>query len=306
MRRIVKIEMALLWFEVKKLTDKKERLDRYVAEHSDLSRSLVQKLVKKGRVYLNEKIVKSSVAVQEGDIIVIDVPEPEKIELVPEDMKLDVVYEDRYLLVVNKPQGLVVHPSKGHETGTLVHGLLSYCKDLSGIGGEIRPGIVHRLDRDTSGLLLVAKDDITHKKLSLSLERHEIERTYVAILQGRWEAKEGTIKAPIARHPQKRVSMAVVPDGREAITHFKVLHLFDKNTFIRLNLETGRTHQIRVHMNYVGYPILGDVIYNPEVIDKTLMLHAAKLRLAHPITSQELVLTAKLPCEFRKKLNELY
>ncbi len=296
--------MALI--QLKVIDVNRERLDKYIAGHTDLSRSMVQKLARQGRILLNNQKIKASELVKSGDLILIDKPDPERIKLTPETLDLDIIYEDRYLLVINKPQGMVVHPSKGHTTGTLVHGLLNYCQDLSGIGGQIRPGIVHRLDKDTSGLLLVAKDDLTHKKLSLALEKHEIQRIYVALVKGRWELKEGTISAPIARHPKKRTCMAVVPDGRKAITHFQVLHLFDKCSFVRLKLETGRTHQIRVHLAYVGHPVLGDVIYNNDNETENLMLHAAKLQFIHPILEINMCFVAKLPLSFRERLKTLY
>ena len=297
--------MALIEIEVEDVSQ--ERLDKYIASKTNLSRSMVQKLAKQGRILLNNQKIKASELVNPGDIIKIDKPAPEKIKLTPETFDLDIIYEDRYLLVINKPQGMVVHPSKGHVSGTLVHGLLNHCQDLSGIGGQIRPGIVHRLDKDTSGLLLVAKDDLTHQKLGLALEKHEIQRIYVALVKGRWDLKTGTISAPIARHPKKRTCMAVVPNGRKAITHFQVLHLFDNCSFVRLQLETGRTHQIRVHLAYVGHPVLGDAIYN-NASDETdkLLLHAAKLKFIHPISGENMCFVAKLPLIFRKRLEELY
>lgn len=297
--------MSLITLEVS--SEKEVRLDRYIAENTDLSRNFVQRLIREGNVLLNNNQVKGSTIVKKGEIISIKIPEPAKLKLKAEKIPLDVLYEDKYLLVINKPQGMVVHPAKGHESGTLVHGLLAYCKDLSGIGGQARPGIVHRLDKDTSGLLIVAKDDKTHKKLSLALEKREVERTYVAIVQGRWDAGEGTISAPIARHPTKRVCMAVVQNGRNAITHFKVLRVFDKHGFVQLKLETGRTHQIRVHMAFVGHPVVGDRIYNQDVTDdEKLLLHAAKLKFNHPASGDEICLVAKLPNYFKEKLRELY
>ena len=298
--------MTLLTIQVNSAI--KERLDKYVANNSEFSRSMVQKLAKESRIYLNNKVARVSDMVVLDDIITIEKPEIEKTQLKPEKIDLELIYEDQDLLVINKPQGMVVHPSKGHESGTLVNALLGYCMDLSKIGGEIRPGIVHRLDKDTSGLLLVAKNDKTHKRLSLALKKHEIKRVYVAVVKGRMDAKEGTISAPISRHPKKRTSMAVVEGGRNAVTHFKVLHLFKKNSFVRLDLETGRTHQIRVHLAFAGHPVLGDVIYNPNAKneDGVLMLHAAKLEFMHPITKKAISLTAPLPARFRTKLRELY
>lgn len=297
--------MALI--ELKVIDASQERLDKYIASKTDLSRSMVQKLAKQGRILLNNRKIKASELVNSGDIIKIDKPAPEKIKLAPETLDLDIIYEDKYLLVINKPQGMVVHPSKGHVSGTLVHGLLNHCQDLSGIGGQIRPGIVHRLDKDTSGLLLVAKDDLTHQKLSLALEKHEIQRIYVALVKGRWDMKEGTISAPIARHPKKRTCMAVVPNGKKSITHFQVLHLFDNCSFVKLKLETGRTHQIRVHLAYIGHPVLGDVIYNNDSGGAdNLLLHAAKLEFVHPVSGEKMGFVARLPFMFKKRLKELY
>ncbi len=297
------MELITLKVEIKSL----DRLDKYIADNTDLSRSMVQKLAKEGQVLLNNKVVKPSTTLKNGDLITITRPEPQKIELIPENLPIEVLYEDKYLLVINKPQGMVVHPSKGHDSGTLVHGLLQYCTDLSGIGGEIRPGIVHRLDKDTSGLLLVAKNDETHKKLSKAIEKHEVERVYVALVTGKLDVKEGTINAPIARHPVKRVCMAVVPNGREAITHFKVLKTFAQTSFVRLKLETGRTHQIRVHLAYLGHPVVGDIIYNPKTTpDESLMLHAAYLRFVHPVLGKEIKVISKLPDSFRATLQEVF
>lgn len=297
--------MVRLTFNV---TGSKERLDKYIAANSDLSRSMVQKLAKEGRITLNGKTAKAGDLVAEGDVVVLEKPEPKAVELKAEEIDLEVIYEDPHLLVINKPRGMVVHPSKGHSSGTLVNALLGYCTDLSGIGGEIRPGIVHRLDKETSGLLLIAKDDKTHQMLSQALQTHEIKRIYVAVVKGRMTALEGTINAPIGRNPKNRTKMAVVEGGRRAVTHFKVLRLFEKNSFVRLELETGRTHQIRVHMAFAGHPIVGDEVYNPDCIagGSPLMLHAAVLKFVHPITGESMQFAASLPEEFRAELRRLY
>ena len=256
-----------------------------------------------------ENYGKSSVKVKQGDTVEIEEIEAKEIELKPQDIPLDIIYEDNDIIVVNKQKGLVVHPANGNPDGTLVNAIMSICKDsLSGIGGEIRPGIVHRLDKDTSGLIIIAKNDKAHINLSEQIKNREVKKTYIALVRGVISENEATINMPIARSTKDRKKMAVSKDGKNAITHFKVLKRYDKYTLVEVKIETGRTHQIRVHMSHIGYPIVGDVVYsngkNPfGVIGQ--MLHAQKLTFKHPITNEELNLEAPLPTYFIEVLNKL-
>lgn len=252
---------------------------------------------------------KSSTKVKQGDIVEIEEVEAKEIELKPQDIPLDIIYEDNDIIVVNKQKGLVVHPANGNPDGTLVNAIMNICKDsLSGIGGEIRPGIVHRLDKDTSGLIIIAKNDKAHINLSEQIKNREVKKTYIALVRGAISENEATINMPIARSTKDRKKMAVSKDGKNAITHFKVLKRYDKYTLVEVKIETGRTHQIRVHMSFIGYPVVGDVVYsngkNPfGVIGQ--MLHAQKLTFKHPITNEELNLEAPLPTYFIEVLNKL-
>ena len=256
---------------------------------------------------LMEKHGKSSLKVKQGDIVEIEEVEAKEIELKAQDIPLDIVYEDSDIIVVNKQKGLVVHPANGNPDGTLVNAIMNICKDsLSGIGGEIRPGIVHRLDKDTSGLIIIAKNDKAHINLSEQIKNREVKKTYIALVRGVISENEATINIPIARSTKDRKKMAVSKDGKNAITHFKVLKRYDKYTLVEVKIETGRTHQIRVHMSHIGYPVVGDVVYsngkNPfGVIGQ--MLHAQKLTFKHPITNEELNLEAPLPTYFIEVLN---
>lgn len=285
-----------------------ERIDKIISKlENEWSRNQVQQWIKDGHITVNGKTVKTNYKGAAGDEIEITIPEPEKIDVDPEEMDLDIYYEDSYVLVVNKPRGMVVHPSPGHTTGTLVNGLLAHCKDLSGINGMLRPGIVHRIDKDTSGLLMVAKNDVAHESLAKQLMEKSVTRKYYAIVHGNIPHDYGTIDAPIGRDPKDRQSMAVVDNGKEAVTHFRVLERFNKYTFIECQLETGRTHQIRVHMKYIGYPLVGDPKYGPR---KTInfggqVLHAGVLGFKHPITGEYLHFEAPLPDDFKKLLNVL-
>ena len=258
---------------------------------------------------LMERHGKSSLKVKQGDIVEIEEVEAKEIELKPQDIPLDIVYEDSDIIVVNKQKGLVVHPANGNPDGTLVNAIMNICKDsLSGIGGEIRPGIVHRLDKDTSGLIIIAKNDKAHINLSEQIKNREVKKTYIALVRGVISENEATINMPIARSTKDRKKMAVSKDGKNAITHFKVLKRYDKYTLLEVKIETGRTHQIRVHMSFIGYPVVGDVVYsngkNPfGVIGQ--MLHAQKLTFKHPITNKELNLEASLPTYFIEVLNKL-
>jgi len=269
------------------------------------SRTYAQKLLKKGKVAVNGQTVKASYLLQTGDLITLDFEEPKPPTVEAEDIPLDILYEDQDLVVVNKPRGLVVHPAPGNQQGTLVNALLNHCTDLSGIGGVIRPGIVHRLDKDTSGVLVVAKNDQAHLTLARQLKQRTMARIYLALAHGRLPAPEGTVSAPIGRHPVHRKKMAVRADGRPATTHYRVLEELGPYTFLQLKLDTGRTHQIRVHLQYIGHPVAGDQVYGrgtePFAIDGQA-LHAAALRLLHPRTGQVMEFTAPLPADFQAAL----
>ena len=238
-----------------------ERIDKYICENTDLSRSFAEELIESGSCLINSSKCKKNYRVKAGDIVEITFPDMEEPEILPENIPLDIVYEDSDLLVVNKPKGMVVHPAAGHYSGTLVNALMYHCKDsLSGINGVIRPGIVHRIDKDTSGLLIVAKNDTAHNGLAEQIKVHSFTRRYEAVVLGGIK-ENGTVNAPIARHKTDRKKMAVTPNGREAITHYEVIENYGKYTHLRLILETGRTHQIRVHMAYIGHPVAGDPVY---------------------------------------------
>lgn len=285
------------------------RIDVYLAkERAAPSRSFVRKLVESGLVTVSGRPVKPSCKVAEGDLIVVKVPPPEKVSLEPEDIPLDIVYEDSDLVVVNKPAGMVVHPAAGNYAGTLVHALLHHCKDLSGIGGELRPGIVHRLDKDTSGLMVVAKNDAAHLALTRQIKARTVVRKYLAIVHGQLATDEGTVDAPIGRHPVHRKKMAVVPDGRRAVTHWAVRRRYRDFTLVECKLETGRTHQIRVHMAHIGHPVAGDPVYGPRRPAFGLTgqaLCAYSLGFYHPRTGEWKEFTIPLPEEMRKTIDKL-
>ena len=295
------------------------RLDAYISSVSELSRSAAAKLIEEGGVTVNTKIQPKKYAVKMGDKIELTIPECEECEALPENIPLDVVYEDDYIIVINKPSGMVVHPAPGNYTGTLVNALLYHCKDsLSGIGGVIRPGIVHRIDKDTSGLLVCAKCDEAHLFLSEEMKTHNIIREYHALVSGGFSDDTGTVNYPIGRHPTDRKKMAVIRDGsgsaREAVTHYEVVARYGQVTHLKLVLETGRTHQIRVHMSYIGHPLLGDEVYaknktrfeqlHPALFDGQA-LHAARLTLTHPKTGERMVFEAPLPDNFKRCLEIL-
>ncbi|MEG1541921.1 MAG: RluA family pseudouridine synthase, partial [Oscillospiraceae bacterium] len=267
-----------------------ERIDTLLSQEiEDLSRSQAARLLDAGAVTLKCKPIKKNHIVTEGEVFVAEIPEPEETELIPEDIPLDVAFEDEDLIVINKPRGMVVHPAPGHSSGTLVNALLYHCGDsLSGIGGEKRPGIVHRIDMDTSGLIIVAKNDYAHRFLSEQLADHSLSRTYEAIVYGRIHDDAGVIDAPLGRHPKDRKRMSVTErNSKFAITHYEVIARYNGFTHVRCRLETGRTHQIRVHMDYIGHPILGDLVYGKKRADKGLTgqcLHARSLRFIHPKT----------------------
>ncbi|MBQ7566669.1 MAG: RluA family pseudouridine synthase [Oscillospiraceae bacterium] len=284
-----------------------ERLDAAVARLAGLTRSAAQKLVENGSVLLNGKAAKKRALVAVGDGIDVTLPEPQPTAAAPQDILLDVVYEDDDVIVVNKPKGLVVHPAAGHPDGTLVNALLHHCAgSLSGVGGELRPGIVHRIDKDTSGLLIAAKNDFAHQSLAAQLKDHTLARTYECIVIGSIREDRGTVDAPIGRCPTNRKKMAVVPSGRSAVTHWEVLARYTGYTHLRCKLETGRTHQIRVHLAYKNHPIAGDAVYGRAALGLTSQcLHAAGLRFVHPRTGETVELTCPLPAEFTAVLKKL-
>ena len=286
------------------------RLDAFLAERlPDVSRAAAAKLIESGAVLVDGRIASKSAKLTGAETVAVTLPEPEPIDAVPQDIPLDVVYEDADVIVVNKPSGLVVHPAPGHPDGTLVNALLYHCGDsLSGVGGALRPGIVHRIDRDTSGLIIAAKNDAAHRSLSAQLKDHTLARTYECIVVGGLREDRGTVDAPIARDPRDRKRMAVVPGGREAVTHWEVLARYSGYTHVRCRLETGRTHQIRVHMAYLGHPILGDTVYGAKKPVPGLTgqcLHAVGLRFLHPRTGKAVELSCPLPDEFTAMLKKL-
>lgn len=286
------------------------RLDKYLAQCLvDYTRSFLQKQIEQESVRVNGKVVGCKYPVKLNDEIEITIPEPIEVDIIPEDIPVEIVYEDEDLMVINKPQDMVVHPAPGNYTGTLVNALLYHCKDkLSGINGEIRPGIVHRIDKDTSGLLMIAKNDKAHLGLSEMLKTHDITRKYHAIVYGNFKESEGTIELPIGRSPQDRKKMAIVQGGRDAKTDYRVIESFKNFTYVELTLHTGRTHQIRVHMKAIGHPLLGDPVYGPTKsmfgLDKQ-MLHAKVLGFKHPITEQMLYFESELPVYFTSVIDRL-
>ncbi len=290
--------------------DDSQRLDAFLAkELDDISRSYVQKLIKDNLVSVNDKCVKSSYIVNEGDNIILHLPKPKNLEIKPEDIPLDIVFEDKDIVIVNKPQGMVVHPAPGNYSGTLVNALLYKIDSLSSINGIIRPGIVHRLDKDTSGLLIIAKNDKAHKALSDDLKNRNVKRIYISLVHGELSKDTGTINKPIGRHPVDRKRMAVIAkNSKEAITHYKVLEKYNNYTLLEASLETGRTHQIRVHMAYINHPIVGDPVYsrrkNEFNLDKQ-MLHAYKLGFIHPRTGLYMEFETDLPEHFKNIKNLL-
>ena len=283
------------------------RIDKYLSEAlEDTSRSYIQKLMENGDITVNQKPVKSNYKLRVGDTIAVTLPDPEELNLEPENIPLNILFEDEHLLVVNKPKGMVVHPAAGHYTGTLVHALLYHCKDqLSGINGVTRPGIVHRIDQNTTGALVVCKTDVAHRHLADQLKVHSITRKYRAIVCGNVREDTGTIHTTIGRDPKDRKKMAPnVPNGKDAVTHYKVLERFGNYTYMEFELETGRTHQIRVHMRSIGHPILGDDIYGPAKCPFKLegqTLHAMVLGFIHPVSLEYMEFSAELP-EYLKKL----
>ncbi len=290
--------------------NKGKRLDSYISDNMDkISRSFAQKLIENQKVTINGKTVKASYKVCIGDNVEVDVPEAQDTRLKAQDIPVEVVYEDKDIIVVNKPKGMVVHPANGNPDGTLVNAILAMCKDsLSGIGGEIRPGIVHRLDKDTSGLLIIAKNDEAHVKMSKQIQDRLVTKKYIALVKGVVKDDEATIDMPIARSKVDRKKMAVDKDGKQAVTHFKVIKRYKRYTLLEIKIDTGRTHQIRVHMAKIGYPVVGDMVYSNgknEFGVEGQMLHAKSLEFSHPITGKKMHLEAPLPEYFTKVLEEL-
>ena len=289
-------------------THARDRIDKVISSlDPEWSRSQVQQWIKEGYVLVNGEKVKTNYKCSLNDTLEIIVPDPEELDVVPEEMDLEIFYEDKDVLVVNKPKGMVVHPAPGHATGTLVNGLMAHCKDLSGINGVLRPGIVHRIDKDTSGLLMVAKNDFAHESLVNQLVAKTVTRKYKAIVHGTIPHDFGTIEAPLGRDTKDRQSMTVVDNGKHAVTHFNVIERLKDFTFVECQLETGRTHQIRVHMKYIGYPLAGDPKYGPK---KTLdiggqALHAGLLGFNHPRTGDYIEFEAPLPSYLEELLNDL-
>ena len=287
------------------------RIDAYLSKKLEMSRVAIKRLLENEKIYVNKKIVKPSYKIQLNDVIMVENEEPTEISIKAQDIPIKVLYEDNDILVVNKPKGMVVHPANGNPDGTLVNAVMAICKDsLSGIGGKIRPGIVHRLDKNTSGAIIIAKNDVAHIKLTDMLKNHEIEKTYIALVRGIIKENEATINIPIARSITDRKKMAVARNGKEAITHFKVLKRSYENdcTLLEVKIETGRTHQIRVHLSYIGHPVIGDDVYSNGKNKwgiKGQCLHAQNLKFKHPITGKQMDIQAELPDYFKKIIAEL-
>lgn len=286
------------------------RLDKVVSNlEQNMSRETIQRMIKTGKILVNNKQEKASFKTTVGDLITLEEEIPEEIELKPQEMPLDIIYEDEDMLVINKEKGIVVHPGNGNPDGTLANAVMAKCKgSLSGIGGKIRPGIVHRIDKDTSGLIIVAKNDTAHLNLSKQIQDRKVKKTYIALVRGVIKENEATINMPIGRSSKDRKKMAVTKDGKEAITHFKVLKRYNGFTLLEVKIETGRTHQIRVHLSEIGYPVVGDEVYsngkNPFGV-KGQMLHAEKLELKHPRTGKDLTFEAPVPKYFENIINQL-
>lgn len=296
-------------FEIQE--DQQMRLDKYLAEQfPEQTRSYLQKLIKDGEVTVNGKNVKTGYQLSKGDEVSVNIPEPKELDVEPQKMDLDIVYEDDDVILVNKPKGMVVHPAPGHTTDTLVNGLLYHCKDnLSGINGVARPGIVHRIDRDTTGILIVCKNDMSHNSIAAQLKEHSINRRYRALVHGNLKDDTGTVEGPIGRHPIDRKKMAInEKNGKPAVTHYTVLERFGNYTLIECKLETGRTHQIRVHMTSIGHPLVGDEVYGPAKCPFKLQgqcLHAMVLGFVHPRTEEYMEFSADLPDYFEDLLRKL-
>ena len=284
-----------------------ERIDSFLSGKTEFTRTRIQQLIKEHNITVNGKATKSSYKIEKDDEIVIEVPEAETTEIKPENIKIDIVYEDSYIVVINKQAGLVVHPAHGHYSGTLVNAILYHIKDLSGINGEIRPGIVHRLDKDTSGLIVIAKNDKVHVTLTEMFQEKKIRKTYLAILKGKLNKSEGKVVTQIGRDKNDRKKMTVIDDitkGKTAITNYRVISQNSLFTLVKVNIETGRTHQIRVHMRHLGYPILGDSVYGRKDNEKRQMLHAYRLEFLHPVTGNPMEFIGEIPEDFQRALKK--
>ncbi len=292
--------------------EKNNRIDSFLANQKEgLSRVAVQRLIEQEKILVNGKKTKPSYKIQEKDEITVEEEKPKEIELKAQDIPVEIIYEDTDIIVVNKPKGMVVHPANGNPDGTLVNAIMAICKDsLSGIGGEIRPGIVHRIDKDTSGILMIAKNDKAHINLSEQIKNHEVQKTYIAMVRGMVKENEATINMPIGRSTRDRKKMAVTQNGKQAITHFKVIKRFPSHncTLLEVKIETGRTHQIRVHLSQIGYPIIGDSVYSNGKNEWGIQgqcLHAKSLQFKHPSTGEEIFLEAELPAYFQAMILEM-
>lgn len=286
------------------------RIDKYLSMMVEgKSRSFLQGLIDEEKVLINGKAIKSNYKLKKGDVIEVTLPEPIELDVKAEKIAINIVYEDEDVIVVNKEKGMVVHPAPGNYTGTLVNALLYHCKDLSGINGVIRPGIVHRIDKDTSGILVIAKNDEAHNFLAAQFKEHSIKREYYALVEGKFSKMEGTIDKPLGRHKKERIKMAIVEDGRRAVTHYNVLEQYNKGvSLVKCTLETGRTHQIRVHMSSIGHPLVGDLVYGskrPKINIQGQALHAKTLGFIHPRTKEYMEFTSELPEYFAELLNKL-
>ena len=298
----------MIHIKVEKLETGK-RIDTYIPSKTEYSRAMVQKMMDNNNILVNGKKVKVSYKVQADDEITIEEQKPQEISLKAQNIPVEVLYEDKDIIVVNKPKGMVVHPANGNPDGTLVNAIMSICKDsLSGIGGEIRPGIVHRLDKDTSGTLIIAKNDKAHIKMSEQIKNHKVEKTYIALVKGFVKENEATINMPIGRSLKDRKKMAVRKEGKNAVTHFKVIERFPNYTLLEVKIETGRTHQIRVHLSEIGYPIVGDEVYSNGKNEWNIhgqCLHAKSLKFKHPITEKEMYIEAPIPDYLQNIIKEL-
>lgn len=286
-----------------------ERIDKFIChEMQDKSRSYIQGLIENEEVLVNGKNIKSNYKVKENDIITLNIHKPKELNIIPQNIPIDILYEDSDVVVINKPKGMVVHPAPGNYENTLVNALLYHCTDLSSINGIIRPGIVHRIDKDTTGILVVAKNDESHNFLSKQLKDHSMTREYYALVEGRIKDEEGIIDKPIGRNKKDRLKMGIVPDGKRAVTHYKVLEVYKSSTLVKCVLETGRTHQIRVHMASIGHPLVGDTVYGfkkQKYKVQGQMLHARTLGFIHPRTKKYMEFSKELPEEFKNLLNKI-
>ncbi|WP_415669404.1 RluA family pseudouridine synthase [Streptobacillus felis] len=291
----------MMLIEVKE--DNLERIDVYLSRILDETRSRIQELIKSENILVNDKKTKASYKVSAGDNILVEIPEVKEVDIKAQNIDIDIVYEDEYLAIINKYAGMVVHPSKGHEENTLVNAIMFKIKDLSGINGDLRPGIVHRLDKNTSGLIIIAKDDKTHNRLTEMFKNKEIKKIYYAIVKGNIKKKSGRIETMIGRNPNDRKKMAVVESGKLAITNYEVVDSNEKYSLVKVNLETGRTHQIRVHLSHFFFPILGDDVYGRKDEYERQMLHAYSLEFIHPITNKEIKVIGQIHKDFINALN---